>query len=111
MHIKRAWNHLVFIGTFEVFDYLILPITTYKSTPKRESHCLGLEGFLELSKFQKYQISAIRFFLFYDVHTKLYYALYFIGNYIRYYSVRNRLQRYALFPIRQKIFFHVRKNK
>ncbi len=34
MHIKRAWNFLVFIGFPEVFDYLIYPITTYKSTPK-----------------------------------------------------------------------------
>ncbi len=32
MHIKRAWHLLVFIGTFEVFDYLYTPITTYKST-------------------------------------------------------------------------------
>jgi len=32
MHIKRAWNLLVFIGSPEVLDYLFSPITTYKST-------------------------------------------------------------------------------
>ena len=62
MHIKRAWNFLVFIGTFEVLDYLLSPITTYKSTPKRESRRLGLEIILKVSKFQKYQISATSLF-------------------------------------------------
>lgn len=33
MHIKRAWHFYVFIGVYEVFDYLPFPITTYKSTP------------------------------------------------------------------------------
>lgn len=30
---KKSVELLVFIGTFEVFDYLYTPITTYKSTP------------------------------------------------------------------------------
>lgn len=29
---KKSVELLVFIGTFEVFDYLYTPITTYKST-------------------------------------------------------------------------------
>ena len=68
---KKSVELFVFIGTFEVFDYLYTPITTYKSTQMRESRRFSLECNLKVSKFQKYQISAIRFFLFYDVHTKL----------------------------------------
>ena len=62
MHIKRAWNFLVFIGTFEVFDYLYTPITTYKSTQTRESRRLSLECNLKVSKFQKYQSLATSLF-------------------------------------------------
>ena len=60
MHIKRAWP-FVFIGTFEVLDYLLSPITTYESTPTRESRRLRLEIILKVSKFQKYQMSYFAF--------------------------------------------------
>ncbi len=33
MHTKKSVVLLVFIGVYEVFDYLCYPITTYKSTP------------------------------------------------------------------------------
>ena len=90
---KKSVELLVFIGTFEVFDYLYTPITTYKSTQIRESRRLGLECNLKVSKFQKYQISAIRFFLFYDVHTNLCAMLH--GHYFSFIILfQNRLQKY-----------------
>ena len=68
---KKSVEPFVFIGTFEVLDYLLSPITTYESTQTRESRRLGLEIILKVSKFQKYQSKLLRFFLFYDVHTNL----------------------------------------
>ena len=70
---KKSVEHFVFIGTFEVFDYLYTPITTYESTQKRESRRLGLECNLKVSKFQKYQISHFAFF--YSMMCILIYAL------------------------------------
>ena len=31
LHTKKAWHFFAFIGIFEVFDYLFLPITTSKA--------------------------------------------------------------------------------
>ena len=33
MPTKKAWHYFAFIGFLEVFDYLILPITTIQPTP------------------------------------------------------------------------------
>lgn len=78
---KKSVALLVFIGTFEVLDYLLSPITTYKSTPKRESCRLSLEIILKVSKFQKYQINYFAFS--YSMMCILIYALCFIGNMFR----------------------------
>ena len=77
MHIKRAWNLLVFIGTFEVLDYLHHPITTYKAHAIGGSAVACPGGDLKVSKFQKYQISHFAFS--YSMMCILIYALCFIG--------------------------------
>lgn len=42
-HTKKAWHFFAFIGCFEVFDYLYLPITTSKAHAlRRERRCLTL---------------------------------------------------------------------
>ena len=66
MHIKRAWHLLVFIGIFEVLDYLLSPITTFKSTPMAGTPSLGLGINLKVSKFQRFQ-SSVNFAIFYSV--------------------------------------------
>ncbi len=66
MHIKRAWHLLVFIGIFEVLDYLLSPITTFKSTPMAGTPSLVLGINLKVSKFQRFQ-SSVNFAIFYSV--------------------------------------------
>ena len=66
MHIKRAWHLSVFIGIFEVLDYLLSPITTFKSTPMAGTPSLGLGINLKVSKFQRFQ-SSVNFAIFYSV--------------------------------------------
>ena len=66
MHIKRAWNLLVFIGFSEVFDYLNTPIIMDKSTPMAGTLSLGQGINLKVSKFQRFQ-SSVNFAIFYSV--------------------------------------------
>ena len=48
MHIKKAWHFFAFIGVFEVFDYLFLPITTSKAhASRRERRRFTLRGIFE----------------------------------------------------------------
>jgi hypothetical protein len=64
MHIKKAWHFFAFIGTFEVFDYLIHPITTSKAHASwRERRYFTLGESLKVSKFQKFQCQATSLFL------------------------------------------------
>lgn len=42
---KKSVTFSVFIGAFEVFDYLILPITTYKFTLNAERRRLVWKDF------------------------------------------------------------------
>ena len=66
MHIKRAWHLLVFIGIFEVLDYLSYPITTYKPTPFDGRCCFVWVRTSKVSKFQRFQ-SLVNFAIFYSV--------------------------------------------
>ena len=72
-HTKKAWHFFAFTGTFEVFDYLIHPITTSKAHAGwRERRCLTLGEFsesVEVSKVPVYKL--LRFFLFYSVHKRV----------------------------------------
>ena len=82
MHIKRAWNLLVFIGCFAVLDNLPFPITTYKPTLNSGSAvALFWEWGLKVSKFQNIQISYFAFS--YSMMCILNYALCFIGRSVR----------------------------
>ena len=58
-HTKKAWHFFAFIGCFEVFDYLYLPITTSKAhAMRRERRRLTLGDNLKVSKFQSIQCSS-----------------------------------------------------
>ena len=60
---KKAWHFFAFIGTFEVFDYLYLPITTSKAHAiRRERRRFTLGDSLKVSKFQRFQ--CISYFAF-----------------------------------------------
>ena len=62
-HTKKAWHFFAFIGTFEVFDYLNLPITTSKAHAGwRERRRFTLGDYLKVSKFQRFQ--CISYFAF-----------------------------------------------
>ena len=63
---KSAWHLLVFIGIFEVLDYLLSPNTTFKSTPMAGTPSLSLGINLKVSKFQRFQ-SSVNFAIFYSV--------------------------------------------
>ena len=80
MHIKRAWN-LRFHRYFEVFDYLPIPITTYKPTRNAGAPSHSLELVFEVVEVSKYQISYFAFS--YSMMCILNYALCFIGICIR----------------------------
>ena len=72
IHTRKAWNLYVFIGIFEVLDYLSYPITTSKAHAKT-SGGVALLGkiFLKVSKFQRFQISATSLSLFYGMYLYL----------------------------------------
>ena len=58
-HTKKAWHFFAFIGCFEVFDYLYLPITTSKAhAMRRERRRLTLGDNLKVSKFQSIQCTS-----------------------------------------------------
>ena len=81
---KSAWHLLVFIGIFEVLDYLLSPITTFKSTPMAGTPSLGLGINLKVSKFQRFQ-SSVNFAIFYSVmcilnNAMLHRQVFFVNN-------------------------------
>ena len=62
---KKAWHFFAFIGTFEVFDYLYLPITTSKAHAiRRERRRFTLGDSLKVSKFQSIQCKSYFAFSF-----------------------------------------------
>lgn len=73
MHTKKAWHFFAFIGTFEVLDNLIYPITTSKA------HAIGgsVVALLWVDSFESVQVSKapvyklLHFFLFYGVHKRV----------------------------------------
>jgi len=59
MRTKKAWHFFAFIGCFEVFDYLYLPITTSKAHAiRRERRRFTLGDSLKVSKFQSIQCTS-----------------------------------------------------
>ena len=75
---------MVFIGIFEVLDYLLSPITTFKSTPMAGTPSLGLGKNLKVSKFQRFQ-SSVNFAIFYSVmcilnNAMLHRQVFFVNN-------------------------------
>lgn len=87
----------------EVFDYLCSPITTYKPTPNGESVvALFWRGFMKVVEVFRIPDKLLRFFLFYDVHTKLC-AMFHWQLYLLILRL-NRLQIYDFFLKRQNIF-------
>ena len=60
MHIKIAWPFR-FHRYFEVFDYLYLPITTFRPTPLARASLLCSGRHFEVVEVSKYQISYFAF--------------------------------------------------
>ena len=81
MHIKRAWNFLVFIGIFEVFDYLSTQLQ--RTSPRKRVKAAALPR-VEFEVVEVSKIPEFSYFAFsYSMMCILIYALCFIGNIIR----------------------------